>query len=72
MNDKTRKSRILADVHETAVGLHRAGLIDKRRMGEFIAQRAFAQAAEPDRAQGTGSGAVTTQKTVNNAIASKA
>ena len=37
MNNKIRKSRILAEVHETATGLHRAGLIDKRRMGEFDA-----------------------------------
>lgn len=29
------KSRILADVHETARGLSRLGFIDKRRMGEF-------------------------------------
>jgi putative transcriptional regulator len=32
-----RKSRILEEVHETARGLHRAGLISKRRMGEFDA-----------------------------------
>ena len=37
MNNKIRKSRILAEVHETAAGLHHAGLIDKRRMGEFDA-----------------------------------
>jgi len=37
MNNKIRKNRILAEVHETATGLHRAGLIDKRRMGEFDA-----------------------------------
>lgn len=37
MNNKIRKSRILTEVHETAAGLHRAGLIDKRRMGEFDA-----------------------------------
>lgn len=32
-----RKSRILDEMHATARGLHRAGLIDKRRMGEFDA-----------------------------------
>ena len=32
-----RKSRILEEVHETARGLHRAGLITKRRMSEFDA-----------------------------------
>ena len=32
-----RKSRILAEVHDTARGLHGAGLISKRRMGEFDA-----------------------------------
>ena len=32
-----RKSRILEEVHETALGLHDAGLISKRRMGEFEA-----------------------------------
>lgn len=31
------KSRILAEMHETAQGLHNAGLISKRRMGEFEA-----------------------------------
>lgn len=31
------KSRILDEVHETARGLHSAGLISKRRMGEFDA-----------------------------------
>ncbi len=30
-------SRILAEMHETARGLHTAGLIDKRRMHEFNA-----------------------------------
>ena len=30
-----RKSRILAEVHETAQGLNSAGLISKRRMSEF-------------------------------------
>jgi putative transcriptional regulator len=30
-------SRILAEMHETARGLHAAGLIDKRRMREFDA-----------------------------------
>ena len=32
-----RKSRILEEIHETARGLHGAGLISKRRMGEFDA-----------------------------------
>ena len=32
-----RKSRILDEMHETALGLHGAGLINKRRMGEFDA-----------------------------------
>lgn len=32
-----RKSRILDEMHETALGLHGAGLISKRRMGEFEA-----------------------------------
>jgi putative transcriptional regulator len=34
-----RKSRILDEMHETAQGLHGAGLISKRRMGEFDALR---------------------------------
>ncbi len=34
-----RKSRILDEMHETALGLHSAGLISKRRMGEFDALR---------------------------------
>lgn len=29
------KSRLLAEIHETATGLHSAGLIDKRRMQDF-------------------------------------
>lgn len=33
----SRKNRILEEVHETARGLHGAGLISKRRMGEFDA-----------------------------------
>ncbi len=38
MNSKARKkSRILAEVHETASGLHSIGLISKRRMQEFDA-----------------------------------
>ena len=38
MNSKDRpKSRILAEVHETAKGLHSIGLISKRRMQEFDA-----------------------------------
>lgn len=32
-----RKSRILDEMHETALGLRNAGLIDKRRMSEFDA-----------------------------------
>lgn len=32
-----RNSRILDEMHETARGLHDAGLISKRRMGEFEA-----------------------------------
>ena len=37
MKPTGRKSRILAEVHETARGLHGAGLISKRRMSEFDA-----------------------------------
>ena len=37
MTATKRKSRILAEVHETARGLHGQGLISKRRMGEFDA-----------------------------------
>lgn len=32
-----RKSRIIEEMHETARGLHEAGLISKRRMREFDA-----------------------------------
>ena len=32
-----RKNRILEEIHETARGLNDAGLISKRRMGEFDA-----------------------------------
>ncbi|TSE35510.1 hypothetical protein Tchar_00706 [Tepidimonas charontis] len=32
-----RKSRMLDEMHETARGLYSAGLISKRRMGEFDA-----------------------------------
>lgn len=39
MATKRRKSRILDEMHETARGLHRAGLITKRRMAEFDALR---------------------------------
>ena len=35
METKTRNSRILDEMHETARGLHGAGLISKRRMAEF-------------------------------------
>ena len=37
MTTTQRKSRILEEMHETARGLHGAGLISKRRMGEFDA-----------------------------------
>ena len=37
MTTNQRKSRILNEMHETALGLHSAGLISKRRMGEFDA-----------------------------------
>lgn len=37
MATKKRKSRILEEMHETALGLHEVGLIDKRRMREFDA-----------------------------------
>jgi len=37
MRTRKPKSRILAEMHETADGLHRSGLISKRRMGEFEA-----------------------------------
>lgn len=37
MTATKRKSRILDEMHETACGLHDAGLISKRRMGEFEA-----------------------------------
>ncbi len=37
MTTTKRKSRILAEVHETATGLNNAGLISKRRMAEFDA-----------------------------------
>lgn len=35
MTQKKRTSRMLSEVHEMARGLHRAGVISKRRMGEF-------------------------------------
>ncbi len=37
MAAKKRKSRIIDEMHATARGLHGAGLISKRRMGEFEA-----------------------------------
>jgi putative transcriptional regulator len=37
MATTTRKSRILGEMHDTALGLHKAGLINKRRMREFDA-----------------------------------
>jgi putative transcriptional regulator len=37
MKTAKRKSRILSEMHETARGLHGAGLISKRRMGEIEA-----------------------------------
>jgi putative transcriptional regulator len=35
MTNKTRKSRILVEVHETARELHRTGIISKHRMHEY-------------------------------------
>ena len=35
MTTAIRKSRILDEMHQTAHGLHGAGLISKRRLGEF-------------------------------------
>ncbi len=37
MATNQRKSRILEEMHQTASGLHKAGVISKRRMGEFEA-----------------------------------
>ncbi|WP_133510653.1 helix-turn-helix domain-containing protein [Candidatus Thiosymbion oneisti] len=37
MTTTKSNSRILSEMHETARGLHAAGLIDKRRMHEFDA-----------------------------------
>ena len=37
MTQAKRNSRLLGEVHEMARGLHRAGVISKRRMGEFDA-----------------------------------
>jgi putative transcriptional regulator len=37
MVTRKRKSRIVGEMHETARGLHGAGLISKRRMAEFEA-----------------------------------
>lgn len=37
MTTRRRKSRILGEMHATALGLHDAGVISKRRMGEFEA-----------------------------------
>lgn len=39
MMTKKRNSRIREEMNETAIGLHRIGLIDKRRMDEFEALR---------------------------------
>ncbi|HUW26089.1 MAG TPA: DNA-binding transcriptional regulator [Gallionella sp.] len=39
MTTNKRKSRILDEMHETARGLHGAGVISKRRMAEFDALR---------------------------------
>lgn len=39
MTSAKNKSRIIGEMHETALGLHRIGLIDKRRMLEFEAFR---------------------------------
>jgi putative transcriptional regulator len=37
MTDKSRKSRILSEVHETVKGLRQAGVISMRRMHEYDA-----------------------------------
>jgi putative transcriptional regulator len=37
MTKKTHSIRILAETHETAKGLHQAGVISKRRLHEFDA-----------------------------------
>lgn len=37
MSKTRQKNRMVAEIHETARGLHGAGLISKRRMGEFEA-----------------------------------
>lgn len=37
MTKKTRNSRIIEEMYETARGLYKAGLIDKRRMLEYDA-----------------------------------
>lgn len=37
MTATKRKSRLLDEMHETALGLHAIGLIDRRRMDEFDA-----------------------------------
>lgn len=37
MTAPKRKSRILDELNETTLGLHQAGLISKRRMGEYAA-----------------------------------
>lgn len=37
MTTARRKSRVLSETHETARGLHGAGLISKRRMGKIEA-----------------------------------
>jgi len=37
MTAKKRNSRIINEMHETVRGFHNAGLISKRRMGEFEA-----------------------------------
>lgn len=39
MTTTKRKSRILDEMHETARGLHKTGLISKRRMAEYDALR---------------------------------
>jgi putative transcriptional regulator len=49
MATEKRKRRILDARHETALGLHRAGLISKRRMGEIEALRHLDVHAMPPR-----------------------
>ena len=61
MTTTQRKSRILDEMLETAQGLHGAGLISKRRMGELdaLGKRPIPEAPQPDRTQRVGGGVVT-------------